>query len=130
MLKAGTETGSLVNHLMSGDTAIVPEVGMGVTILMWTDRRAATIIEVHSTKKGVIKEIVIQDDTSLRTDDNGMSESQGYCYIRDPNGHKRTARFLKKGWRILEGKDGESGRNIYGSGLRLGIRNTYHDYSF
>ena len=130
MLKAGTETGSLMNHLMSGDSAVVPEVGMGVTILFWTDRRAATITEVITTKKGTIKEIVTQDDYAIRTDMNGESESQRYNYVRNPEGSIRTARLLKGGWRILEGKDSENGRNIYGAGLLLGKRAAYHDYNF
>ena len=126
----GTQTGSVMNHLMSRGEQIIPEVGMGVTILMWTDRRAATVIEVHANKEGIIKEIIIQDDDAARIDNNGMSESQTYDYLPNPNGSKRTARLLKGGWKILDGKDGESGRNIYGSGLWIGRRCAYHDYDF
>ena len=129
MLKAGTDTGSLMNHIMS-DGVTAPEVGMGATILYWTDRKAVTIIEVKKNKKGEIKELTLQEDTAIRTDYNGESESQRYCYAQWSEGRKYTARLLKHGWRILEGKDGESGRNIYGSGLAIGVRNTYHDYSF
>ena len=130
MLKAGTETGSLVNYIISGESPAVPEVGMGATIIMWTDRKAATIIEVIKNKKGVIKEITIQDDIAVRADKNGLSESQTYDYTPNLAGRTHIARLLKSGWKILEGKDGESGRNIYGSGLWIGKRCAYHDYNF
>mgnify|MGYP001576962564 CR=1 FL=1 len=41
-LRAGTQTGSLINHLMSGSKGAEPEVGMGATILGWSDRHPAT----------------------------------------------------------------------------------------
>ena len=44
-MNLGTETGSVMNHLMSrmvrGEPA--PRVGMGATLLSWTDRHAATV---------------------------------------------------------------------------------------
>ena len=125
-MNLGTETGSLINHVMTTSEQVVPEVGMGATICYWSDRTAATVIEV--VKPGRV--VVIQEDTAIRTDDNGMSESQRYCYVRNPEGHKHTVRLLKKGWRVLEGKDEETGRNRYGSGVVFGVRRQYHDFSF
>lgn len=114
MLRVGTETGSLVNHLMGGTTSIAPTVGMGITILCWTDRRAATIVAV--SKSG--KQFEFTYDVATRTDTNGMSECQKYDYTPVPEGPRHTAKLLKKGWRV-------------GSrGVRLGARNTYYDYSF
>lgn len=44
--------GSLINLLSdAGKQTIKPEVGMGITILSWTDRDAATIIEVSKSGK-------------------------------------------------------------------------------
>lgn len=34
MMKAGTETGSAINHIMSCDLTTKPKVGDGATILM------------------------------------------------------------------------------------------------
>lgn len=53
-MKLETETASVMNHLMSRATVGHPEsvVGMGATILMWTDRRAATIIDATRSKAG------------------------------------------------------------------------------
>ncbi len=129
-MQLGTETGSLVNHIWANSKQPVPEIGLGCTILMWTDRKAATIIEVHSNKQGVVKEIILQEDIATRTDGNEMSDSQCYVYTPNPNGAKRTARLLKAGWKILDGKDSETGRNVYGYTVGIGYRCAYFDYSF
>jgi hypothetical protein len=126
-MKLGTQTASFVNYLMSGTNG-QPEVsvGMGATILGWTDRHPATIVEVQ--KGGKI--VVVQKDHAKRIDNNGMSESQDYeftpnpeatrCYYKqDKNGAYRSAYF------------NESGRLVFGSGqLRVGERDKYHDFSF
>ena len=75
-LSLGSETGSLINHVISGTTNLAPAVGMGVTILGWSDRHAATIVEVSPDGKrvGIVR------DVATRTDSNGMSESQSYSF--------------------------------------------------
>jgi hypothetical protein len=111
----GTETGSVVNHLLS-DTQGEPEavVGMGATILMWTDRHAATIVKVTRTQ------VHVRRDKATRTDKNGMSESQEYTYEADPTATVEIFRKTKRGWRATGG----------GKGLRIGDRREYHDFSF
>ena len=112
-MKLGTETGSLTNHLLSGTKGEPkPKVGMGATILGWTDRHAATIIRVTPTQ------VHVQKDRAIRLDSNGMSESQQYRYERDTDALVLVFRKTKKGWK------GHSGF------LRVGDRNEYHDYSF
>lgn len=120
-MNLGTQTGSLMNHVMSHGTAIEPQVGMGVTMLCWTDRYAGTIIEV--TKNG----FVMQRDKAIRTDNNGMSTSQSYRYEPNPDGcqvlFRRVARGKAKGqWR-------ERGITT-GNGVLMGHRQAHHDYSF
>jgi hypothetical protein len=112
MIHAGTETGSLMNHVMSRSEA-VPEVGMGATILCWTDRTAGTIIKVTPTQ------VHVQRDIATRIDHNGMSESQEYRYESDPNGIVEVFRMTKKGY-----------RNLSRNGLLIGSRQAYYDYSF
>lgn len=116
-------TGSMMNHLMDSPSDVTPAVGMGVTELCWTDRRAYTIIEVVNAKT-----LRVQKDKATRTDGNGMSDCQSYSYEPDPEGSiatitlrstKRGPRWVAKGYSV---KDGNS--------WKLGIRDEYHDYSF
>jgi len=119
-LKPGTETGSFINYAMSGQPAEIAEtinVGDPATVLAWTDRYPATVIEVRRGKRPVI---VIQEDKATRTDTNGMSESQTYQYERDPQGQTWEVSWRKNGWRT-RGSD---------NGVRFGVRKKYHDYSF
>lgn len=114
-MKLGTETGSMVNHLMSGiNGSPVPQVGMGATILMWTDRHAATIVKVTPTQ------VHVQRDIAKRVDSNGMSEMQTYLYEADPTADVEIFRKTKNGYRKAGG----------GYSLRIGDRAEYHDYSF
>jgi hypothetical protein len=90
------------------------EVGLGATKCYLTDSHAYTVISV--SKSG--KTIQIQRDQALRTDNNGMSESQHYTYDRNPQGEIETARLTKKGW------------SVKGTRVSLGYRSEYYDYSF
>jgi hypothetical protein len=131
MLKAGTETGSLMNHLYSRMTNGQPEpvVGMGATLLGWTDRDPATIVEVQKTKAGAWV-IAVQEDNAQRVDNNGFSESQQYDYSPNPEGYKQWFRFDEgKGWRgvSLKGKRWLLNGN---KGLRIGEREKFYDFSF
>jgi hypothetical protein len=127
MLKAGTDTGSLVNHLMSGTTRPAPGVGMGATILMWTDRKAATVVAVDDGGRRV----TVQEDDVRRTDTNGMSESQAYECTPNPNGRRVTFKLGKRGWREVRFEDAtRRWRLAGGHGLALGVRAHYHDFSF
>lgn len=94
-----------------------PEIGMGVTILHYTDRSAATIVGI--SKGG--KRIILQSDIATRVDNNGMSESQKYEYSPNTGGKKFQASLRKDGqWRLSN-----DGRKV-----NLGLREAYHDYSF
>ena len=113
-MKLGTETGSTSNWLLSGTKGQPkPEVGMGATVLMWTDRRACTIVKVTRTQ------VHVQQDKAIRTDKYGMSESQSYRYERDESAPVEIFRLRKNG--AYKGPGGQ---------LRIGERDAYHDYSF
>lgn len=127
-LAAGTETGSLMNHLMSGNTAQIAYPGMGCTILHWTDRTAATVVECNGPDF-----VTVQDDIATRADKNGMSDAQSYTYSRNPNGPKRHFKRDRKGaWRPAH--QNEAGRWVFdgdgGNHLLLGERRHYHDFGF
>ena len=128
MLKLGTQTGSLVNHLYSRSVngQPVPTIGMGATILNWTDRKAGTIIEVNKT---IIR---VQEDNATRIDNNGMSECQEYEYTANPDGYVHTFRQDKNGmWSAVYFNEKTKRYNKSGgSGVLIGRREQYHDYSF
>lgn len=118
----GRQTGSLVNHLLSSASGEPPpKVGLGATVLGWTDRKAGTIVEVGDGF------FVVQLDTAKRTDSNGMSDAQSYSYTPNPNGARYT--FKRVGRGRCKGYWRENGRSD-GSGVCIGVRDQHHDYSF
>tara|TARA_R110000868_G_scaffold90895_2_gene251891 strand:- start:11805 stop:12188 length:384 start_codon:yes stop_codon:yes gene_type:complete len=127
-MNAGTQTGSLVNHIYSRMTKGEPEptVGMGVTMLSWTDRDAGTIVEVNVKKRY----IAVTEDDKKRVDNNGISESQQYEYTPAVDSHPYYYRKDKKGqWRRCY--HNENGRLVFSiGGLILGRRESYYDFSF
>lgn len=114
-------TGSVFNNLMGQTQPATPEVGMGATRLMWTDRVAVTVVEV--SKNG--KRLVVQEDKATRTDNHGMSDSQSYAYEPNPHGRKGAYTLRKNGTWVREGSPMRNGER-----LLVGSRNHYHDYSF
>lgn len=127
-MKAGTDTGSLVNHLYSRAVKgqPEPEVGMGATLLAWTDRYPATIVAVEGNI------ITVREDNSRRVDHNGMSETQDYEFTPNPDGYESNYRREKDGTWSLVVKNETTGRwnKRSGNGLRIGSRDKYHDFSF
>lgn len=96
---------------------LMPTVGMGVTICLWSDRLPATIIKVLSDGKS----LVLQEDKANRIDNNGMSECQEYNYELDPNGTIYYASLRKDStYRLVKSK----------TKIVLGKREKFHDYSF
>lgn len=95
---------------------ITPDVGMGVTILHYSDREPATIIEMSATGK----RMVVQLDNYERTDKNGMSSDQTYTYSPNLYGLKIKVALTKKGWCV-------SNSTSY---VFIGTRRRYYDYSF
>lgn len=147
-MKLGTETNSLTNHLMSRQVIgePTPEVGMGVTLLLWTDRHAGTIHRIFEDKRiGTVLEITA--DSAKIVSGSMMSEEQSYEYTPRPDGPKRY--FAKKGsfwkeyhYKVLDTKYDEEGdvRTQIRSkrlsevgtttGLKIGERCEYRDPSF
>jgi len=107
--------------LSQARTSIVPEVGMGVTIICFSDREAATVIEVSKDKKTVI----IQEDTAERIDKNGMCEHQEYVFTPNPSARKEVYRLRKNGRWVVKGGSMKNGQCIL-----LGSRDKYYDYNF
>lgn len=85
--------GSYTNILMNNIAPTCPEVGMGCTILSWSDRNPATIVAV--SKSG--KSFEFTHDHYRRTDKNGFSEVQEYEYTSRPEASRSKARLCKDG---------------------------------
>ena len=131
MLKLGKDTGSMTNHLYSrANAGIEPTVGLGCTILEWTDRHAATIYEVKKMGAGDV--IMVREDISVRTDDRGMCDDQSYEYTPNASGKITHFRFKNGKWNevVLNTMTRRWNNVVPGKGIVLGLRDSYHDYSF
>jgi hypothetical protein len=96
-----------------------PEVGMGATLPIGSDRYAATVVEV--SKSG--KRVVLQYDTVTVLPSSPLCES--YSFETNPNGVRMTFTLRRDGyWTRL----GQSGRNAQIA--HLGHRRHYRDPSF
>jgi len=97
-----------------------PEVGIGVTGSIGSDRYPYTVVEIVNART-----IVIQQDSFKRTDKNGMSEQQEYEYSRNPDAERITLtlrsgdRWKKKGDPLHQGYC-----------FFIGDRRAYQDPSF
>jgi hypothetical protein len=112
--------GSLINNLYSSSKQPLPQVGMGATELMFTDRNAYTIIEIINDKT-----IIVQRDDVKRVDKNGMSDSQEYVYISNPDNAVYEVTLRKNGKWITKGQNAK-----HGTSWLIGHRMEYYDYSF
>jgi hypothetical protein len=136
-MKLGKQTGSVINHLQS--LAVigqpVPTVGMGATLLGWTDRYPGTIIKVDTAgarPDGVTTYVHVQDDTYKLVGGSCMSEAQTYEYTPDPEGSISVFRSKDGSFWEEVRRNRETGRwnATRGKGLRIGERNRYYDPTF
>jgi len=109
----GTVTAN-VTAFFNGGAFGKPEVGMGATLLMWTDTHAYTITRVSDSGKT----FWMKRDLAERADKNGMSDSQDYKYTPQPDAPEECVRMTKRGWMCR------------GQFVRVGYRDEYYDYSF
>lgn len=116
-MRLGKDTANVVSSFMGSCQQPEPVVGMGATVLMWTDRCAGTIGWVSASGH----KLVVQEDAATRTDANGMSDSQEYAYAPDPDG---------KTWVFTRRRDGKYREKGGRTGLGLGYRRKFHDFSF
>lgn len=96
-----------------------PQVGMGATEYVGSDRYPYTVILIVSPKK-----IVVRRDDFRRTDNNGMSESQTYDYIQTPDGEETTLTLRRNGRWVPEGTAMKDGHWF------IGERSAYQDPCF
>lgn len=134
-MKLGSQTGSLINHLHSigaiGQPK--PKVGMGCTLLGWTDRHAGTITKVTEyCGKTWLYEIEVARDTATVVAGSAHDGSAVYEYTPG-TGCNRTFGFnLRKQEWVEVFRNQATGKlnQARGYGLRIGERETYYDPSF
>lgn len=108
--------GNLMHEIVSTKSKLTPAVGMGVTVLCWTDRHAGTITRVSPSKKSFF----FRQDKATRTDKLGMTDSgQQYSYEADPTAQEQKAILTRRGWKVVKGTK-----------IVLGMRDEHYDYSF
>lgn len=92
-------------------------VGDGVTVNLYTDRHAGTVVRRTKTR------LFIRRDDAFRVDNCGMSDCQKYRYARDPNGEVYLAHWSEKHCCFFFGgcKDGKP--------ISVG-RHEYYDFTF
>lgn len=133
-MKLGSQTGSLINHLHSRQVIgqPMPKVGMGATVLMWTDRCAATIVEVVSKADGSVDRIAITDDSNTVTKGSGHDGSAEYAFTSNMDGHRTWYRTGADGLWQQTRHNPVTNRwtKAGGAGLRIGARDQYRDPSF
>lgn len=110
--------GSLINYVWTGYKQPEPEVGVGATLLLWTDRHAYTITKIYSERKiGVKRDKAISIGPSRYS-----SESQKYYYEYDNTSPEEIFTKRKNGaWKKM---------NTNHSVLIIGYRDEYYDPSF
>ena len=123
-MRLNTETGSLMNHMMSNSSK-QPKVGEGATVLGWTDRKAYEVISVSKD----CKEVVLQRYSPRRADDRGMTDAQEYIYDTLIESYL-TLRFRYGRWYAkYGGDDGE--KPVYDRiHVIFGEKMEYYDFSF
>jgi outer membrane biosynthesis protein TonB len=108
-----------------------PEVGMGATILMHGDRKAATIQKL--IKVGSKDGIEVTHDVATRTDSNGESDQQTYTYESDPEGERQIFRRRPDNTWEEVSRNKSTGRyaakGLAGDRIRIGDRDEFYDYS-
>ena len=125
-MKLGKDTGSIVNWMMGGGKGPKPEIGMGVTFLLWTDRNPGTIVDIQP--KGII---VVQADDAKRIDNNGFSEMQEYEYSPNPTAMRQYFRLNRHGqWEGIRWNSETKRWNKNGARLFVGKREKYWDPCF
>lgn len=133
-MKLGTETGSLVNYMHSMAIIGQPEVyvGMPVTMLSWTDRHPATVIQLFKVGKSIIMRIQSDNYEAVPRENTKYGDHIEYSYSPNPEGATYT---YKQGsdnrWcEVYFKEDTKRWVKSGCGGIHLGQREKYFDPSF
>lgn len=128
-MKLGTQTGSLVNSLMSNRVCSEITVGAPATFLSWSDRSPGTVIKVF--EKGAYTYLNVRRDRVEYHDDC----SGNYDIVDGNDEFYSTFRFKTDGSSGFQNVsiNPETGRYVKNGregGLTIGVREYYYDPHF
>lgn len=109
------------NTITSYYKETVPEIGMGATMPVGSDRYPYTIVSVSDNKKI----IVVQADDYTATKDSDYYSNQKYTYASNPKAEMETFKLRKNGAYVREGESMDRGSRLW-----IGERRAYSDPSF
>jgi len=113
--------GSLNNRISERVRSKEPEIGMGVTEYMWSDREAWEIIEIKDDRHIVIREL----DSKLPEGDS-IFGSQNWIFSSNPDNRTKVLfKTIDKGWKERIGT-----RRLGTSRFVLGRADKYYDPTF
>lgn len=113
--------GSFQNRIYERTENPEPEVGMGVTEIMYSDRNPWEIIEIKDDRH-----ITVRALDWKRVDSWGMSEAQEYEYTSNPENRTKNLFLTKQGqWKERIGRNG-LGVTVF----TIGRAERYYDFTF
>ena len=115
--------GNLINRLEENGGSVKPEVGMGVTEYLWSDRRAYEIVEVTDEKHFKMREYEAKNVGSGYGDNSWelISKPDGYVYemvFRYGSWYHKQKRCYGEGYEYRKMK------------IRIGVADYYYDFEF
>jgi hypothetical protein len=134
IMKLGTQTASLVNHMMANTVTSEIKPGTGATFLSWTDRHPGTVINVF--KKGAYTYLDVRHDrVEYHAEGKSTNDFGGtYDIVDGEDQFFSTFRFKTDGSSGFQkvSKNPDTGRwnKIGDGGLSVGTREYYYDPSF
>lgn len=132
-MKLGTQTGSLINHFISNTSVeeIIPGE-TGATILGWTDRHPATVMDVFEAGKFTYLHVVRDDFEVVNGSIHDGSAEYKYTPRPDDAGdHYRFKTDGSSGFeKVFWNKETNRWNVISKGGLSVGRREKYYDPHF
>lgn len=106
--------GSLINRMQENALSKTPEIGMGATGYMYSDRIACTVIAITAKNRITVQ----RDSCEMESWPSGYAKEGSYK--EDKDGQTYDLIKTKKGWKEIGGT----------TRFRLGTRQEYYDPSF
>lgn len=114
----------MINRLIAQELPVRPEVGMGATALLWTDRHAGTITRIVELG-GKVTAVYWREDNAELVSGSIFSEGQEYEYSANEAAPEIVYTLRKDGTYVRQGDALKNGQRLW-----IGVRQSYRDPSF